>query len=510
MDWMKSGEGFRLLKDILPPSISYPRKFDILVVDEAHNVAPAMAAKYVLESLRTRLIRTLAPHFSHKLFLTATPHNGYSESFTSLLELLDDQRFARTIMPDEKKLRQIMVRRLKSDILDADGNPVFPKRTLKILEIDYTEEELRVYDLLTEYTKSRSKTVKGTPFEYGSEFIHILLKKRLFSSPMAFAATLEKHKESLLSGKKKRESTIIDDRILRNAILKAEEDFSDDEMAEEAQNEAIEAVGCLAPQLTPEQKEMLNGLLSWAEKAKNRSDSKAEAVLVWLEEHLKTNGIWNKKRVIIFTEYRATHTWLQQILASHGYGGERLMYLHGGMTAEERETVKAAFQAGPDISPVCILLATDAASEGIDLQNHCNYLIHIEIPWNPNVLEQRNGRIDRHGQKEKEVFIWHPVSKEIMSTSVSEVSQNMVIDYRYLWRTVQKINSIREDLGSTGDVIAKQIEETMLGQRKGQEPTLSEERTASAKKFIAAEKNLKERIANLHDKLLEAKTDFHL
>jgi SNF2 family DNA or RNA helicase len=512
MDWMKSGEGFRLLKDILPPSITYPRKFDILVVDEAHNVAPAMAAKYVLESLRTRLIRTLAPHFSHKLFLTATPHNGYQESFTSLLELLDNQRFARTIMPDERKLKQVMIRRLKSDILDSEGNPVFPKRILKVLEIGYTEEEFQIYDLLSEYTKSRSKTVKGTQFEYGSEFIHILLKKRLFSSPMAFATTLAKYKDSMLSGRKKRENINIDDRILRNAILKAEEDFSNDAMAEEAQNEVIEAAGNLTPPLTPEQKEMLDTLFLWAEKVKNRPDSKANAVLTWLAEHLKTSGIWNNKRVIIFTEYRATHTWLQQILVSHGYGGERLMCLHGGMTAEERDVVKAAFQAGPDISLVRILLATDAASEGIDLQNHCNYLIHIEIPWNPNVLEQRNGRIDRHGQKENEVFIWHPASKGILSMSVSKDQQSRTIDidHDYLWRAVQKVNAIREDLGSTGDVIAKQIEETMLGRYRVLEPFPSKERTASAKKFIVSKKYLEERIANLQDKLLEAITDFNL
>ena len=512
MDWMKTGEGFRLLKDILPPSVTYPRKFDILVVDEAHNVAPAVATKLDLASLRTRLVRTLTPHFSHKLFLTATPHNGYSESFTSLLELLDNQRFTRTIMPDEKKLRQVMIRRLKSDILDTEGNPVFPKRILNVLEIEYTEEEYQIYDLLMKYTKSRSKTVKGTEFEYGSEFIHILMKKRLFSSPFAFATTLAKHKEFLSTVKKKREAFAMDDRILRNAILKAEEDFSDDEIAEEAQNEAIEAAANLAPPLTDEEKEMMNKLLSWADKAKNRPDSKSKAVIKWLNEHLKTNGEWNEKRVIIFTEYRATHTWLQQILVANGYGGEKLKYLHGGMTSEEREIVKAAFQADIDISPVCILLATDAASEGIDLQNHCNYLIHIEIPWNPNVLEQRNGRIDRHGQKEKEVHIWHPASKGILSkiNPNDPQARNIDIDHDYLWRAVKKVDTIREDIGSTGDVIEKQIEKAMLGDRHNLSISLAEERTATAKKLITSEKQLKERIINLHNKLLEAKNDFHL
>lgn len=180
MDWMKSGEGIRLLKDILSPHITYPRKFDILVVDEAHNVAPAAAALYALESQRTRLIRTLSPHFNHRLFLTATPHNGYQESFTSLLELLDDQRFARTVMPDEKQKQRVMIRRLKSDIIDAEGKPVFPKRKIMALEVDYSAEEREIHSLLQKYTQSRSESVRGTRYSYCADFVHTLLKKRLF------------------------------------------------------------------------------------------------------------------------------------------------------------------------------------------------------------------------------------------------------------------------------------------------------------------------------------------
>ena len=516
MDWMKSGEGFRLLKDVLPPHITYPRKFDILVVDEAHNVAPASASMYALESQRTRLIRSLAPHFTHRLFLSATPHNGYQESFTSLLELLDDQRFARTVMPDEKQLHRVMVRRLKSDIVDANGKPVFPVRKLEGLEIDYSEEERQIHALLGEYTADRSKSVKGTRFEYGTDFVHMLLKKRLFSSPMAFALTLAKHRETLERGKPKGDRDTMDDRILRKAILKTEEEYSDDSLVEEAQHEAVEVVGELAPPLSREQRDMLDRLSAWGEKARNRVDSKAKAILDWLESHLKTDGRWNGKRVILFTEYRATHSWLHQILTANGYGGDRLMYLHGSMLPDERESVKAAFQAHPDISPVRILLATDAASEGIDLQNHCNYLIHVEIPWNPNVMEQRNGRIDRHGQKEDAVFIWHPVGKGFSARVAANERSGSVKpgdvagDHEYLMRAVLKIDTIREDLGSVGPVIARQIEEAMLGRRSGLDTASAEAKAAKARKFVTAEKRLQERIARLHERLMEAKNDFHL
>jgi len=502
MDWVKSGEGMRRFKDILPDRVTYPRKFDILVVDEAHNVAPSSSTHYALESQRTRMIRTIAPHFEHRLFLTATPHNGYQESFTSLLELLDDQRFARGVMPDEKQLQRVMVRRLKRDIVDAQGNSVYPARRLEALELDYTDEEHRIHKLLDEFTKSRSVTVKGTRFEYGTEFVHKLLKKRLFSSPAAFAMTIQKHRETIENKRERKTDDRFEEKILRTAILRAEEEYADDSAAEEAQSEAMQAVIGVEAPLAANERSILSELTSWAEIEKNRVDSKAKAILEWLGEYLKPSGSWNESRVILFTEYRATHAWLERILSTHGYGGDRLMMLHGGILPDDREKIKAAFQANPSVSKVRILLATDAASEGIDLQNHCNYMIHVEIPWNPNVLEQRNGRIDRHGQKHDEVVIWHPVGKSS--------SGSIEGDHEFLMRAVRKIDRIREDLGSVGPVIAAQIEEAMLGKRVDLDTRVAESKAEGARKFVVSERKLKERVQKLHEKLMEAREDFHL
>lgn len=512
IDWMKSGEGLRFIKDILPPHITYPRKFDILVLDEAHNAAPAAATRYALESQRTRLIRTVAPHFSHRLFLSATPHNGYQESFTSLMELLDDQRFARSVMPEEKQLYRVMIRRMKNEIVDAAGEPVFPVRKLECLEVAYSTEEKNIHRLLKDFAEARTKKTEGTRYEFGADFVHKLLKKRLFSSPMAFAVTLAKHKETLERGRPVKASSTLADRILRKAIVRTEEEYSDDAVAEEAQLEAVETASEMATPLTEAEWDMLGRLTDWAEKHKNRVDAKAKSILDWIEKYLKTNGHWNEKRVIFFTEYRATHVWLQQMLTSNGYGGERLLVLYGGMRSEERESVKAAFQAHPAISPVRILLATDAASEGIDLQNHCNYLIHIEIPWNPNVMEQRNGRIDRHGQREKNVYIWHPVSQGFDPRTISIHLKVGEIegDHEYLMRAALKVNTIREDLGSVGPVIAKQIEEAMLGRRNSIDTRDAEARAAKARRFVAAERRLQERVSRLHGKLVETRVDFHL
>ncbi len=118
IDFIKRERPMRLFREILPDQAAYPRRFDILVVDEAHNIAPSGIGRYARDSLRTQAIRTLAPHFEHKLFLTATPHNGYQESFSALLELLDNQRFARGVMPSPRQLEAVMVRRLKSEFVD--------------------------------------------------------------------------------------------------------------------------------------------------------------------------------------------------------------------------------------------------------------------------------------------------------------------------------------------------------------------------------------------------------
>jgi len=386
MDWAKGGEGLRAMRDVIPPHVGHPRKFDLLVVDEAHNVSPAAGAHYALESQRTRFIRTIGPHFQHRLFLTATPHNGYTESFTSLLELLDDQRFARNILPDDKRLGQVMIRRLKSDLVDADGNPLYARRTLQALEVPYSAEEREIHRKLDDYCASREKGAETAGIGFGTVFVNRLLKKRLLSSPAAFASTLEKHVASLSQARPEKPDAM-EERILHKAILKVDEDYADDREVENAQAEAIEEATRRSMPSTAEQRAMLDDLRAWAQRARNQADAKAQAILDWLAVNLKTNGEWNDRRVILFTEYRTTHQWIHHVLASHGFGGERLAQLHGGLSQEEREPIKAAFQASPQDSPVRILLATDAASEGIDLQNHCNRLIHLEIPYNPNVME---------------------------------------------------------------------------------------------------------------------------
>lgn len=487
MDWAKQGEALRLLRDTLPAHVTYPRKFDLLIIDEAHNVSPSVG-RYAVESQRTRLVRLVAPHFQHKLFLTATPHDGYTESFTALLELLDDQRFARNVIPSDTQLAQIMVRRLKSDLVDSDGRRIYPERRLEALPIHYPAEERELSNLLDRYVELRESHSENA--RTVDRFVHQLLRKRLASSPAAFAVTLERH-AATAEGRQARERSggELDERILRRAIAKTEEDYSDDYQREDAEGQAIEEATRRTRPLTEEEHTLLTELRDKAAIASRRPDTKARAIVDWLQRRLKPDGQWNDIRVILFTEYRTTQAWMHEILASHGFGGDQLMLLYGGMAPDDREAVKAAFQADPKDSPVRILLATDAASEGIDLQNHCHLLIHLEIPYNPNVMEQRNGRIDRHGQKAAAVEIWHPVDAE------GGHGEDIL-------RALRKLDAMREDMGSVNPVIAPQLPDLLEGRRREIDTRLIEERRAKARRFVKAERELRERISKLHERLL--------
>jgi superfamily II DNA or RNA helicase len=503
VDWLKSGDPLRTMRDILPVQASYPRKFDILIVDEAHNVAPAGSAHYALESQRTLLIRKIAPHFQHRLFLTATPHNGYTQSFTSLLELLDNQRFSRSVLPDEKQLSQVMIRRLKADLVDKDGRPIYPRRKLQALPVPFTADEREIHRLLSQYVACREEEGPAGG-NIGTTFVNQLLKKRLFSSPAAFAATLEAHYSTLTRVRTKAEPDAMAGRILKTALLKAEEDYADDAEVEAAQADAVDEASRFARPLSREQRAMLESLRNWAEGASHRPDSKVKAIVDWIETNLKVDGQWNDRRVILFTEYRTTHRWLQETLSAHGYGGDRLGMIHGGVDQEEREKVKAAFQTSPKLAAIRILLATDAAAEGIDLQNYCDSLIHVEIPYNPNVMEQRNGRIDRHGQRSPEVLIWHPVDGGAAVGDALGGHRDDII------RALTKLESMRQDMGSVNPVIAPQMVGLIEGSRRELDTREAELRAAKARSFIRSETHLRERIGRLHERLLETKEVFHL
>ncbi len=516
IDFIKRERPMRLFREVLPPGgeVTYPRRFDILVVDEAHNVAPAGRGRYAVDSLRTQAIRTLAPHFEHKLFLTATPHNGYQESFSALLELLDNQRFARGVLPDRKQLEAVMVRRLKSEIVGWDGTPRFPRRHLHAIEVDYSDEERQVHRWLKEYTRLRQENAQTDTEKFAAEFVLKLLKKRLFSSPAAFAATLAQHRKTLTGHKEevKRRSRPTEG-ILRRQIARIEEEYADDEEYELAAEGAVNTSSRLFTELSPRERKLLDQMQAWAERATAQRDCKTDTFVAWLRELLQPEGQWTDERIIIFTEYRATQNWLQEILVAEGLGNrERLMTLYGGMDPEERERIKAAFQARPEQSTVRILLATDAASEGIDLQNHCHRLVHFEIPWNPNRMEQRNGRIDRHGQQH-DPHIYHFAGKGYQQRILDRnavAAGDLEADLEFLMRAAEKVEQIREDLGKVGPVIAAQVEEAMLGRRQQLDTAMAEAEAGAVRNMLKFERDLQRLVQQHYEQLQETRQKLNL
>jgi superfamily II DNA or RNA helicase len=517
LDFVKRERPLRLLREALPApgQPAYPRRFDFLVVDEAHNVAPSGRGRYATDSLRTHAIRTIAPHAEHKLFVSATPHNGYLESFTALLELLDNQRFARSVKPDRQQLNAVMVRRLKSELPPRwDGAPRFPGRVIEPIEVPYTDAERGLHAALQRYSALRQERARDHAERFASEFVLLLLKKRLFSSPAAFQKTLAQHEQSITAARRHRgavETPTLG--VLRRIVDKVDEDYGDDSAADDAVDEAVDGASRLFSDLSGEERDLLRSMREAVAAAVGRPDSKARELIHWLNATLRPGGTWSHERVIIFTEYRATQSWLHERLAMEGLAGnDRLLTLYGGLDDKTRETVKAAFQADPAASPVRILLATDAASEGIDLQRHCSRLVHYEIPWNPNRMEQRNGRIDRHGQRAERVLVYHFVGKGYRERTESDTlpTGQLEGDLEFLARATIKIDRIRQDLGTVGPVIAQQVEEAMLGRRQRLDTEGAERRAEPVRAMLRFERRLREQIAAHLEQLQETRRELRL
>ncbi|TKC98152.1 DISARM system SNF2-like helicase DrmD [Polyangium fumosum] len=454
----------------------------LLILDEAHVAAPASASKYATDTDITRTIRDLAPRFDNRLFLSATPHNGHSNSFSALLEILDPVRFTRGVPVEGKKdLDPIMVRRLKRDLRQL-GVERFPRRLLVQLALSNKGGSWRLaqtsYDAETgeEGKAATSDLGAGQPVELllgeklqrytelcapasgQGRFPFIHLQQRLLSSPEAFARSIEAHAQGLA---KKGGPVAAPQQQKLTLDLEADPEthgLSDEAVAEESAA-AVRHASASLPSPTEEGRALLAEMRALAEKARREPDAKALALLAWMREHLcpaiglgedkRASRKWSPRRVIIFTEYADTKRYLVELLAAAVAwtedGEQRIMQFHGGMGDEARDEVQRAFNSAPDAHPVRILVATDAAREGVNLQAHCADLFHIDIPWNPARMEQRNGRIDRTLQPAPEVRCHYFIYPERAEDQVLETA-------------VRKIATVQRELGSLGAVLLGQIE----------------------------------------------------
>lgn len=445
----------------------------LLVLDEAHTVAPSSSQHYAVDSELTRLARELAPKVENRLFLSATPHNGHSNSFSALLELLDGQRFTRGVPVQQKHLEPVMVRRLKEDLRKL-GSDDFPKR--RVLEVEVTHRDGRWHQTTREGDDTIESFDLGPaePFELTlaadlERYVDLMsthsrrgrlpyvgLQKRLLSSTEAFWRTLDAHEKGL-----RRAGGLA--AVMRDDEAQTTYGFDDDD-AEQAAALAFEAESATLPAPIDEARALLDRMARVAGDARYEDDARVRALRGWIsrnqcsgvgiEGDAQPDAAWSDRRLIIFTEFgdtlRMLSKHLNRAIAGTERAEDRIETFSGGLDDEQRAEIQRAFSADPADDPVRILICTDAAREGVNLQAGCADLFHFDIPWNPARLEQRNGRIDRTLQPSPEVRCGYFVYADRAEDPV-------------LRTLVNKVDTIQRELGSVGAVLLDRMDKVLEG-----------------------------------------------
>src|SRR6266446_3380811 len=418
--------------------------WDLVIIDEAHKCAARTQGEKVAKTRRYQLAERLSVSAERILLLTATPHSGDPSQFAHFLRLLDTNQFPdprydglqldRHILEDARAggRDQWFLRRMKEELRDRDGNPLFTKRHAMTVPFTLTWAEKRLYDRVTAYINRFLPYAQGGARRNSVVLARTVLQRRLASSLNAIHRSLERragHFRSILQ-ELERLPASEHDKVLQKYRLLASSGFEDEERdsgdLDELQDEAMEnfPVAQRVDQLRAEV-QALEGLVNEAATVMaSGEESKLTALRTCLEGsqfHELTDG---RGKLLIFTEHRDTLEYLRHHLAQWGYS---TCEIHGGMNAVMRREAAQRFH---ESAQVCI--ATEAAGEGINLQ-FCHLMINYDIPWNPNRLEQRMGRIHRIGQR-SDVYIFNFVSTNTVEGTI-------------LQRLFMKLEEIRRQLG---------------------------------------------------------------
>ena len=476
------------------------RAGSLLILDEAHHAAPSSGGRYGIESQFTRAVRELGGLFEHRLFLSATPHNGHSSSFSTLMELLDPYRFTRGVkvsgQEEQAALRRVMVRRLKEDIRETLGG--FPRRIVEPVVVDCLPEDAPELALLPP-----ARPIPGAPGSAfpGRDQEPAVRRRPAHRRPPAAAPFFGRGVRPLaqrppadreapvgedLGGRAGRDGRRVHSpppapttrtstgktrsrpRTRRKRAAEAAD--AEDRAAVEALDRAAEAESpqdAAARALWTREQAILTRMAAIAEAARGLPDAKTRKLLDWIRENLcpgmpaygsaprGERPRWNNRRVLIFTENReGTKRYLRTILetaiSGTDRGEERIETIDGLVAGARRREIQRRFNAPPEEDPLRILLATDAAREGLNFQAHCTDLFHFDLPWNPGRIEQRNGRIDRKLQPAGEVRCRYFKLPQRQEDRVLEV-------------LVRKTETIKRELGSLSKVIEDDIERRLKG-----------------------------------------------
>lgn len=422
-------------------------QFDLIIVDEAHKMSATRYGEKLDKTIRYRLGERLSEISTHLLFLTATPHRGDPENFRLFLDLLEPGFFATTDMVADSIRQQenpLFIRRVKEDLKDFEGKPLFLPRNVETKSFNLGVEshaEKDLYNGLSRYVNEQYGIALSKDKRRNVAFALVILQRRLASSTYALLKSLERRKQKL--------ETLLNDVQQRGQSSLNGYDFYDEveDMSEAErwrQEETWETLS--VAENREELEDELRTLKKLIEQAKAivETDPPVEVKL----RHFKTaleelNKQHPDAKILIFTESRDTLDYLDKNLRRWGYS---VCTIHGGMGLEERIKAEGVFK-----NEAQIMVATEAAGEGINLQ-FCNLMINYDIPWNPNRLEQRMGRIHRYGQT-REVFIFNLVA--------SDTREGRVLNALF-----NKLKEIQQALGSDKvfDVLGDVIEGKNLSQ----------------------------------------------
>ncbi len=398
--------------------------WDLVVVDEAHKLSASYFGNKVNKTKRFQLGELLGSVTRHFLLMTATPHNGKEEDFQLFMSLLDSDRFYGKFRDGAHKVdvTDLMRRMVKEDMLRFDGTRLFPERRAYTTNYKLSDPEAALYTAVTDYVKEEMNRAdqldgqrKGTV-----GFALTALQRRLASSPEAIYQSLKRRRHKLArrveDEKLRSRGQSLAETIAPNGLNNLPEDIweSDDALSSDDYENFEEAVvdQATAAQTIQELEAeiiILEGLEEQARQVvhsgQDRKWDELSRLLQNTPEMHDADG--RQRKLIIFTEHRDTLNYLAVKIRGLIGNDECVVMIHGGVKREERRKVQELFRNDPGVR---VLIATDAAGEGVNLQN-ANLMVNYDLPWNPNRLEQRFGRIHRIGQTEV-CHLWNMVANE--------------------------------------------------------------------------------------------------
>ncbi len=406
--------------------------WDIALFDESHHLTARREGKRGIDKTdRYKVGKAVSETSDGLLFLTGTPHNGKRDQFYFMISLLDPYRFRDEHDVNKEGLKDLMIRRLKDKMYNKDGTPMFPEKNIQTLPVEFTPQERELYEDITEYITEHYNLASQEEND-AAGFAMVLYQKRLVSSIYAIQQSLRNRMESIKAGG----ADLGDLSELTKSLL---DEYRDNpELLTEAQRERVEEeLGAAAasgdPDKIEQELEMVRDLYNQAKAIK--VDSKAERLREYVDGILEEDP---DEKILIFTEYTDTLEYLK----GQVFSDRDIAEIYGDLSQTQRQQQFEKFEG-----PANVMLATDAAREGLNLQ-FAHIMVNYDLPWNPTRIDQRIGRLHRYGQDE---------TVEIRNLFFKDTRESIILE-----RLLEKINEIEETLGMSSDVLGLVLEDVDL------------------------------------------------